>query len=57
MAGPWLPIQESESVMGEVYGDSDSVLGSVYETPATEKLEPKLPDSVRKPFPAPLIDS
>jgi len=44
--------------MMEVYPESESVLGSVYEAPEAEKpLKPKLPDTAKDPYAAPLTDS
>ncbi|MCQ6558215.1 hypothetical protein [Paenibacillus mendelii] len=49
---------QSNTVMMEVYPESESVLGSVYEGPESEKpLNPKLPDTVADPYAAPLTDS
>ncbi|MFD0711006.1 hypothetical protein [Paenibacillus sp. GCM10027626] len=46
-----------QSVMNTVYGNSKSVFSAVYETPKSETLPPKLPDSVRPPYSAPISDS
>ncbi|UVI32237.1 hypothetical protein [Paenibacillus spongiae] len=50
---------QTNTVMMEVYseGESESVMGSVYEPSESVPLKPKLPDTATDPYAAPLTDT